>query len=102
MKNHLRAVEPVACEMRVGGFELQYQSGESLRERVVKFARHALPFVGESQIFDLRCVFDELAMRRFEFGEQRLRAFASFGLTLVQHDIYDDEERHRQSSKKPT
>jgi len=83
-------------QVGVGGFELQDETGQTLRKGVVQFARHALAFGGDGQVFDLGGVFGQLAVGGFEFGGQFLSLLAGFGLAAIERDVDDHKNKDGQ------
>ena len=62
-----------ASKIRIGGFELQNQTCESLRECVVQFVCHPLPLVCNRQVFNLRGVgAGQLPIRRQRLHREQL------------------------------
>jgi len=65
-EDFFRPLSSTARQVRIGRFELQNQPGQSLRQRVVQFARHTLALGGQRQVFDApRRTFRQFAVGRF-------------------------------------
>lgn len=67
----------------------------------MQFARHALTFGCDGEVFDAGGVFGELAVGGFKFVGEGLRFFTSFGLTDIERDVHADEDDDGDDGEEP-